>query len=85
MKKLIVLSLCAILFSCTSQTHTEPPPGWTIVCDIQRGYYAPQRIETGFVIQHGYDDKPMKSKQDAIDRAWGYYEFLRRTLPIEST
>lgn len=44
--------------------HTEPPPGWKIVCDEKAGLFAP--CYKGAV----YDGRNHTNRQGAINHAW---------------
>lgn len=51
------------------------PDGWSIVCN-ETGLYGAQ-MPSGYVIDEMISGNPIKTKQDAIDRAWIHvkYEF----------
>ncbi len=53
-----------------------PPPGYKIVCDKERGWYAPQMLNTMYIIERDYLGEPFKSYQTAVDRAWDQYNFV---------
>ncbi len=55
--------------------NLDPPPGYEIVCDLEQGYYAPKMPNGGYIIAENYGGKPMKTRQEAIDRAWAQYRF----------
>lgn len=97
MKKLIVLLVCCLflIIGCSTeennksynmpvenQIKTVPPPGYTILCDNQ-GHYGVKH-HSGYVFQYYYDDnnEPPKTRQGAIDRAWGQYEFDHRAKEV---
>lgn len=80
-KRLLIISALAAV-ACISwfgisawYYHKEPPPGWRIVED-GKGNYAPQDIASGYVIPRNYRALTYgMSKQAAINRAWGQYEY----------
>ena len=78
MRILLIIMSFFILLGCSEikePEHKDPPPGWSIVCTID-GYYG-VKDPSGYILNHYYgrDGKPPKTRQGAIDRAWGQYEF----------
>lgn len=74
-RKLIAVAVLSILMAgCKDKAlvRTEPPPGFTIVCDIQRGLYAP---EDALCVFPGVDHK---DRQSAINHAWTIYEMRNK-------
>lgn len=53
-----------------------PPPGYKIVCEKEKGWYAPQMPNSKYIIEKDYKGKPFKSYQAAIDRAWYQYNLI---------
>jgi len=74
---LLCLFSFLFLFACT-QYPNEPPPNYKIVCDHEKGYFAPQ-MPGGHIIVEDYNGRPFKTRQEAVNQAWKLYEF--RPLP----
>lgn len=53
--------------------HEYPAPGFTIVCDLEAGLYAPS---DAILVYHGMNHT---NKQSAIDHSWTLY--LKRSKP----
>ena len=79
MKQLIiVLVLVFASISCGQDYPKKSPPGWTVVCDLTRGYYAPKHIKSGHIIIDNFEGNPFKTHRAAIIRAWLQYNYIPR-------
>lgn len=84
---IIMLACFAFYYRWDYYRHTEPPPGWTIVCDGKGHYGArfPDDIIDGKSF-HSYTipdhlGRLMTSRQQAINRAWDQEDFMPHTPP----
>lgn len=72
MKPLLLPLIACLLCGCREEHHTEPPPGFRIVCDKSKGLYAPA---FGDVVLDGVKHR---NRQSAIDHAWWKYRKLQK-------
>lgn len=54
--------------------HTEPPPGYEIVCDIEKKVYG-IKMSQRYMIEKSAGGIH-KTRQEAIERAWGQYNYI---------
>ena len=73
---IIVLVIVFTSISCGQDYPKKSPPGWTVVCDLTRGNYAPKHIESGHIIIDNFNGSPFKTHRDAIIRAWEQYNYV---------
>lgn len=85
MKRIPVLAVACLVFvlgmtlqNCENRRYKAPPPGWSIVEDGQ-GNYGARRNESGYVMDNDMGE-PLKSRQEAIDRAWRRHDWEQREI-----
>lgn len=72
------------LAGCQGQdSPVDPPPGYSIVCN-EDGHYG-IKMPSGYIIAYPNldPDEPMKTKQEAVDRAWAQYNFAPRPEKVQ--
>lgn len=72
MKPIFILVMLLCVVGCGNRTtHNDSPPGFSIVCNGQ-GLYGVNW--GGYIIEDAYGIQ-MKTRQQAIDRAWDQYDY----------